>query len=148
MVNNFLLVIFALGFVVRAFHRGEYQRILKTYRILNSNSDRYASYVNLLRVFSLFLTDDPRWQSELEYMQKEGQISLLGEEDVKYISMYLIYISDGKLQVDNQMDDLDLSKVSKRTKKYFPMDMEKLKTTLEENKAEKPSSKDEMFFIS
>ena len=124
-----------LRFVNKKFHKREYDKILSGFHSLYSNKDRYSSYVNLHRVFSLFLTDDPRWQSEIEYMQKEGHIALLGEEDAKYIAMYLIYIADGKLQVDNQMEMLDISKVSKRTKKYFPMDMEKLKIILEENKA-------------
>ena len=124
-----------LNAINKKYQKRQYQRILRGFSSLYSNKDKYSSYANLHRVFSLLLTDDSRWRSEFEYMQKEGQIELLGAEDVKYISLYLIYIADGKLQIENQMTSFDISKVSKRTKKFFPMDMAWPKTFLEDNKA-------------
>ncbi len=94
--------------------------------------DRYSVYINLHRVFCLMLTWAPEWKTEIKYMQDSGQLDLLGSEDKKYIGIYLIFIADGTINLDTEFDSLDFAKVSKRTKKYFPIDLGKLQIILKE----------------
>lgn len=127
------LILFPLLSVInRYYHTGQYQRILRGYSILSSNKEKYSSYTNLHRVFSLFLTGDPRWQAEWMYMVDHGQLDILGEEDKTYLTIYLVHISKGKLHLQAANTSLDISKVSKRTRKYFPMDAETVQAKIQE----------------
>jgi len=106
--------------IARKFRAGDYRRIVFAYSDLVSNENLFSVYRNVFRVASLLFLNDPKWLSEYKYIIENSQLDLLGEEDAKYIKTYLYLVSKGISENVYDIMQIDMRKVSKRTKKYFP----------------------------
>lgn len=116
--------------VNKKYRKGDYQRILRGFPILYSNEDKYSCYVNVHRVGALIFTNNKKWESEYQYVLKNHQLDTLGEDDKNYIALYIFLISDGAMEKIEHIKKMELSKVSKRTRKYFPWAIEDMKVAL------------------
>ena len=125
------ILFFGLGLVNKfLYQRGKYKKVLKGFEVLHSNKEKYSAYVNLHRVFSLIHTRNQIWESEYRFIEESGQLDLLGVDDKDYITLYTLLIANMHTETIFDIKKIDLSKISKRTKKYFPWLVEDMKVAL------------------
>jgi len=101
------------------FRKGQYHAVLLGFKELYSNHDRYSCYVNIHRISCLILTKNKLAKIEYEYLLEHGQLDLFSREDRKYIVHFLSLLEGSFVISEGELNKLDLSRVSRRTKKYF-----------------------------
>ena len=106
----------------KRYESGQYLRILELANKLYSNNDKPAVYRNIFRVLALNKTSNKLWQSEYGYILKYKQLDVFGQDDATYIRLFLENELNEDLEDAKRNNSMNIQNVSKRTKKYFPID--------------------------
>lgn len=108
----------------------DYKYILKKLGHIVSNKSQYSAYTNMFRICCLLKTENGRWAADYIELSRYNAFESLGDADSNYFALYIFLISNGKMKNIFSVKVLDCSKISERTKTYFPIQIDDLKAAL------------------
>lgn len=115
-----------LRFVIRlvnkkAFSKGKYEKVLKAFPQLLDFFGLPMACRNSMRVAALFHTQAPEAFTELAWLV-HNKFGFISSDDQEYLRRYFDVLSQGYLRHLRSYEPLDLDRVSKLLKEYFPFE--------------------------